>query len=78
MKKTVTPLRSLCAALAALVLLVALAAPAFAADGFADLYYRMNDSAEVLTEDEDGELEAAGATYIAADVAEMETLLLSL
>jgi len=41
------------------VLLVALAAPAFAADGFADLYYRMNDSAEVLTEDEDGELEAS-------------------
>ena len=59
MKKTVTHLRSLCAALAALVLLVALAAPAFAADGFADLYYRMNDSAEVLTEDEDGELEAS-------------------
>ena len=59
MKKTVTPLRSLCAALAALVLLVALAAPAFAADGFADLYYRMNDSAEVLTEDEGGELEAS-------------------
>ena len=59
MKKTVTPLRSLCAALAALVLLVALAAPAFAADGFADLYYRMNDSAEVLTEDEDSELEAS-------------------
>ena len=59
MKKTVTPLRSLCAALAALVLLLALAAPAFAADGFADLYYRMNDSAEVLTEDEDGELEAS-------------------
>lgn len=56
MKKTVTPLRSLCAALAALVLLLALAVPAFAADGFADLYYRMNDSAEVLTEDEDGEL----------------------
>lgn len=50
MKKTVTPLRSLCAALAALVLLVALAAPAFAADGFADLYYRMNDNAQVLTE----------------------------
>ena len=59
MKKTVTPLRSLCAALAALVLLLALAAPAFAADGFADLYYRMNDSAEVLTEDEDSELEAS-------------------
>ena len=37
MKKTVTPLRSLCAALAALVLLVALAAPAFASDGCADL-----------------------------------------
>lgn len=53
MKKTVTPLRSLCAALAALVLLLALAVPAFAADGFADLYYRVNDSAEVLTEDED-------------------------
>ena len=59
MKNTATRLRSLCAALAALVLLVALAAPAFAADGFADLYYRMNDSAEVLTEDEDGELEAS-------------------
>ena len=60
MKKTVTPLRSLCAALAALVLLLALAAPAFAAEnGFADLYYRVNDSAEVLTEDEDGELEAS-------------------
>ena len=60
MKKTVTPLRSLCAALAALVLLLALAAPAFAAEnGFADLYYRVNYSAEVLTEDEDGELEAS-------------------
>ena len=35
MKKTVTPLRSLCAALAALVLLLALAVPAFATDGFA-------------------------------------------
>ena len=33
---------------------------AFAAEnGFADLYYRVNDSAEVLTEDEDGELEAS-------------------
>ena len=60
MKKTVTPLRSLCAVLAALVLLLALAAPAFAAEnGFADLYYRVNDSAEVLTEDEDDELEAS-------------------
>ena len=59
MKNTATRLRSLCAALAALVLLLALAVPAFAADGFADLYYRMNDSAEVLTEDEDGELEAS-------------------
>ena len=59
MKKTVTPLRSLCAALAALVILLALAVPAFAADGFADLYYRVNDSAEVLTEDEDGELETS-------------------
>ena len=60
MKKTVTPLRSLCAALAALVLLAALAVPAFAAEnGFADLYYRLNDSAEVLTEDEDSELEAS-------------------
>lgn len=60
MKKTVAPLRSLCAALAALVLLVALAVPAFAAEnGFADLYYRMNDNAQVLTEDEDSELEAS-------------------
>ena len=60
MKKTVTPLRSLCAALAALVLLAALAVPAFAAEnGFADLYYRMNDNAQVLTEDENSELEAS-------------------
>ena len=59
MKNTATRLRSLCAALAALVLLLALAIPAFAADGFADLYYRMNDNAQVLTEDEDGELEAS-------------------
>ena len=60
MKKTVTPLRSLCAALVALVLLLALAVPAFAAEnGFADLYYRLNDSAEVLTEDENSELEAS-------------------
>ena len=59
MKNTATRLRSLCAALAALVLLLALAAPAFAADGFADLYYRLNDSAEVLTEDEASELEAS-------------------
>ena len=59
MKNTATRLRSLCAALAALVLLLALAVPAFAADGFADLYYRVNDSAEVLTEDEDSELEAS-------------------
>ena len=59
MKNTATRLRSLCAVLAALVLLLALAVPAFAADGFADLYYRMNDSAEVLTEDEDNELEAS-------------------
>lgn len=60
MKNTATRLRSLCAALAALVLLLALAVPAFAAEnGFADLYYRLNDSAEVLTEDEDSELEAS-------------------
>ena len=60
MKNTATRLCSLCAALAALVLLLALAVPAFAAaDGFANLYYRMNDSAEVLTEDEDNELEAS-------------------
>lgn len=57
MKKTATRLRSLCAAL---VLLAALAVPAFAAEsGFADLYYRMNDSAQLLTEDEDNELEAS-------------------
>ena len=60
MKKTSNRPRSLCAALAALVLLLALAVPAFAAEGgFADLYYRMNDSANVLTEDEDHELEDA-------------------
>ena len=60
MKKTSNRLRSLFAALAALVLLLALAVPAFAAEGgFADLYYRMNDSANVLTEDEDNELEDA-------------------
>ena len=60
MKKTATRLRSLCAALAALVLLLALAAPAYATEsGFADLYYRMNDSAKLLTEDEDNELEAS-------------------
>lgn len=59
MKKTATRLRSLLAALAALMLLAALAVPAFAADGFADRYYRMNDSAQLLTEDEDNELEAS-------------------
>lgn len=59
MKKTATRLRSLCAVLAALMLLAALAVPAFAADGFADRYYRMNDSAQLLTEDEDNELEAS-------------------
>ena len=57
MKKTVTRLRSLCAAL---MLLFALAVPAFATEnGFADLYYRLNDSAEVLTEDENSKLEAS-------------------
>ena len=60
MKKTSNRLRSLCAALAALVLAAALAVPAFAVEGgFADLYYRMSDSANVLTEDEDNELEDA-------------------
>ena len=60
MKKTSNRLHSLFAALAALVLAAALAVPAFAVEGgFADLYYRMNDSAEVLTEDEDNELEDA-------------------
>ena len=60
MKKTSNRLHSLFAALAALVLAAALAVPAFAVEGgFADLYYRMNDSANVLTEDEDNELEDA-------------------
>ena len=60
MKKTSNRLRSLFAALAALVLAAALAVPVFAVEGgFADLYYRMNDSAKVLTEDEDNELEDA-------------------
>ena len=60
MKKTSNRLHSLFAALAALILAAALAVPAFAVEGgFADLYYRMNDSAGVLTEDEDHELEDA-------------------
>ena len=45
MKKTSNRLHSLFAALAALILAAALAVPAFAVEGgFADLYYRMNDS----------------------------------
>ena len=60
MKKTSNRLHSLFASLAALVLAAALAVPAFAVEGgFADLYYRMFDDAEVLTEDEDNELEDA-------------------
>ena len=60
MKKSSNRLHSLFAALAALVLAAALAVPAFAVEGgFADLYYRMFDDAEVLTEDEDNELEDA-------------------
>ena len=60
MKKTSNRLHSLFAALAALILAAALAVSAFAVEGgFADLYYRMNDSAGVLTEDEDNELEDA-------------------
>ena len=51
MKKTSNRLHSLFAALAV---------PAFAVEGvFADLYYRMNDSADVLTAEEDSELEDA-------------------
>ena len=60
MKKTSNRLHSLFATLAALVLAVTLAVPAFAVEGgFADLYYRMYDGAGVLTEDEDNELEDA-------------------
>ena len=60
MKKTSNRLHSLFAALAALILAAALAVPAFAVEGgFADLYYRIFDDAEVLTEDEDNELEDA-------------------
>jgi uncharacterized protein len=60
MKKTSNRLHSLFVALAALILAAALAVPVFAVEGgFADLYYRMNDSAGVLTEDEDNELEDA-------------------
>lgn len=60
MKKTSNRLHSLFAALAALILAAALAVPVFAVEGgFADLYYRMNDSAGALTEDEDNELEDA-------------------
>ena len=60
MKKTSNRLHSLFAALAALILAAALAVPAFAVEGgFADLYYRMYDSADVLTAEEDSELEDA-------------------
>ena len=60
MKKTSKRLRSLFVALAALMLAVILTVPAFAVEGgFADLYYRMNDSADVLTAEEDSELEDA-------------------
>ena len=60
MKKTSDRLRSLFAVLAVLALAVALAVPVLAAEGgFADLYYRMNDNAGILTEDEDNELEDA-------------------
>ena len=60
MKKTSNRLHSLFATLAALILAAALAVPAFAVEGgFADLYYRVFDDAEVLTEDEDNELEDA-------------------
>lgn len=60
MKKTSNRLHSLFAALAALILAAALAVPTFAVEGgFADLYYRIFDDAEVLTEDEDNELEDA-------------------
>ena len=60
MKKTSKRLRSLFVALAALMLAVILTVPAFAIEGgFADLYYRMNDSADVLTAEEDSELEDA-------------------
>ena len=60
MKKTSNRLHSLFAALAALMLAVILTVPAFAVEGgFADLYYRMNDSADVLTAEEDSELEDA-------------------
>ncbi len=42
------------------MLAVLLTVPAFAVEGgFADLYYRMNDSADVLTAEEDSELEDA-------------------
>ena len=58
MKKTSNRLHSLFAALVALVLAAALAVPAFAVEvGFAGLYYRMFDDAEVLTEDEHNEQE---------------------
>ena len=63
MKKTSNPTALPFATLTALILAAALCCSGghFAVEGgFADLYYRMNDSAEVLTEDsEDNELEAS-------------------
>ena len=52
--------KKLCAVLVLTALTCALVVPALAVEGgFADLYYRMNDHAGVLTEEENNELENA-------------------
>ena len=52
--------KKLCAVLVLTALTCALVVPALAVEGgFADLYYRMNDNAGVLTEEENNELENA-------------------
>ena len=60
MKKTSNRLHSLFAALAALILAAAAGCSGLCGRGrLCRLYYRMFDDAEVLTEDEDNELEDA-------------------
>lgn len=48
--------KKIIALLSALVLCLCVAVPAFAADGFADEYYRVNDLADLLTDSEEAAL----------------------
>ena len=60
MKATKRMYKKICAVLVLAALTCALVVPALAVEGgFADLYYRMNDNAGVLTEEENNELENA-------------------